>query len=133
MDEWMHVFSEDCISRVGLFGRQYHSSPNYQLNLDHQLKNSAQAGDGKITLLWKRRTSWYRRRACRVVGGTMDSEFYIKQTRDRYNMDAAQFVFMQDNVSVLVAQIVKQRVTDNNINVLWWPINSAILNPVEHG
>lgn len=62
----------------------------------------------------------------------MDSEFYIKQTRDHYNVDAAQLVFMQDNVSVLVARIVKQWVMDNNINVLWWPVNSPNLNPIEH-
>lgn len=120
------VSDETMFSLIGSFGRQLHySDQEHRLHLPHQIKESVQAGGGKI-FFWGAITYFGVSWSCRVEGGTLDSQLYINilndyvlKTRDLYGMDPDTFIFQQDNASVHTAHVVTEWFEKKGMTTMW--------------
>jgi transposase len=139
IEDWKKVLwsDETKINRIGSDGRQYCWKRGKSGLLDQHVDPTLKHGGGSI-MIWGCMTWKGVGEMCKIQG-IMDSkvyceilELYLKKTMKNHRLVNENFYFQQDNDPKHTSHLAQQWFENNNINVLYWPPQSADLNPIEH-
>ena len=94
-------------------------------------------GGGRI-MIWGNMTSHGLRLVYKIEGHLNQHRYHqiLEQTIDgtirKYNLDATEVIFQQDNASIHTTKMMQEWFSTQSFSFLTWPAQSLDLNPIEH-